>query len=260
MKTKLISKTGTGKEFDLPKNFSVKIRPDILLKTFEALKFLNRQIYGAMEGAGAGYSASGIIRHRRHRWKSAYGRGISRVPRKIFSRHGASFNWRGATVASTVGGRKAHAPKAEKNLFKKINKKEFLVAFNSALSGTVNSKALENKYNKKIESGFVFSKDVLDMKSKEFYDLFKKVFGESFEKVMKKKSVRAGKGKLRGRKYKSNAGLLFVLGSKEKMKRTGIDIVNVNDLQIKDLAPNGVAGRIACFSEEAVKEIGEGFK
>jgi hypothetical protein len=43
------------------------------------------QPYGSMKGAGAGYSASGIVRHRRHAWKSAYGKGMSRVPRKIMS-------------------------------------------------------------------------------------------------------------------------------------------------------------------------------
>jgi len=31
---------------------------------------------------------------------------------------------------------------------------------------------------------------------------------------LQKKSVRAGKGKLRGRKYKSNAGLLLVVGKR----------------------------------------------
>ena len=104
MKTKLVDKTGkAGKEIDLPKNFSSKIRPDILAKVFEAQKLIYAQNYGAKEGAGAQYSASGILKHKRHDWKSAYNKGISRIPRKIMSRSGSSFNWVGATVSGTRG-------------------------------------------------------------------------------------------------------------------------------------------------------------
>jgi len=254
MKTTIINKSGAkGKEIELPKIFSVDIRPDILLKVFEAEKFVLMHPYGAMPGAGAGYSASGILQHRRNRWKTTYGKGISRVPRKIMSRHGASFNWVGATVSSARGGRKPTAPKAEKKLQRKINKKEFSIALNSAFSGTFNEKSIEKKYGK-LKSGFVFTPEVLEMKTKDFFDLLKKLFG-SLDKIIKKKTIRAGKGKMRGRKYKSNAGLLFVISSKENMKRKGIEVVKANELKINDLAPNGVAGRIACYTKDALDEI-----
>jgi len=156
MKAKTFDKFGKEKgTIDLPKNFTTKIREDILLKVFEAQKGIYAQAYGAMEGAGAQYSASGIAKKKRHDWKATYGKGISRVPRKVMSRHGASFNWIGATVASTRGGRRPHAPRSEKNLFKKINKRELLIAFNSALAGTVDVKFLEKKYGRKLESGFI---------------------------------------------------------------------------------------------------------
>ena len=258
MKSKLITKTGAGKEIELPKCFSGKIRQDILQKVFEVQKLAGKQVIGAKKGAGAGYSASGILRHRRHRWKTTYGRGISRVPRKIMSRSGASFNWIGATVSSTRGGRRAHPPKSEKNLFKKINKKELKIALCSGLAGTIDEKSLEKKYGKKVESGFVFSADVLKLKTKEFKLLLEKLFKNA--KVWKEKSIRAGKGKSRGRKYKSNAGLLVVLGSREKMNRKGVDVARVCDLGVVDLAPNGAAGRVACYSEEAIKELGEKLK
>ncbi len=261
MKAKMFDKTGKAKgDLDLPKNFSVKIREDILSKVFEARKAIYAQAYGAMEGAGAQYSASGISKKKRHDWKATYGKGISRVPRKIMSRHGSSFNWIGATVASTRGGRRPHAPRSAKNPFSKINKKELLLAFNSALAGTVDAKSLEKKYGKKVESGFVFDDKILDVKTKDFIVVMKKVFGDAFATVLKHKSIRAGIGKMRGRKYKSNAGMLFVLGNEEKMKRKGIEVVNVNDLTIKDLSPNGEPGRLVCYTENAIKEIGERFK
>ena len=76
----------------------------------------------------------------------------------------------------------------------------------------------------------------------------------------KVKKIRAGRGKTRGRKYKSNAGLLFVISSKQDFKQKGFDIVKVNELKISDLAPNGVPGRITCYTNEAINEIGERFK
>ena len=261
MKSKLFDKNGKENgSVDLPKNFSSKIREDILSKVFEAQRGIYSQAYGAKEGAGAQYSASGIIKKRRHDWKASYGKGISRVPRKVMSRHGASFNWIGATVSNTRGGRRPHAPRSEKNQFKKINKKELLIAFNSALAGTINAKFLEKKYGRKVESGFVFDGKVLGVKTKEFILSMKKVFGEAFDSVLKHKFIRAGIGKMRGRKYKSNAGLLFVIGNEEKMKQKGIEIVNVKDLTIKDLSPNGEPGRLVCYTKEAISEIGGRFK
>jgi large subunit ribosomal protein L4e len=261
MKAKLHDKTGQEKgTVDLPKNFSSPIRGDILAKVYEAQKLANTQSYGAKEGAGASYSASGISKKKRHDWKGTYGKGISRVPRKIMSRNGASFNWIGATVSSARGGRKPHAPRAEKNLFKKINKKELLIALNTALTGTVNPESIESKYGIKGESGFIFTEEILETKTKEFLETMKKLFGKNYEKILKKKQVRAGRGKTRGRKYKSNAGLLFVIGSEETMKRKGIDVVNVNMIQVADLSPNGEPGRFTCYSEKAIKEIGERLK
>lgn len=261
MKTKLYDSKGKEKgSLDMPKCFNIVPRNDVLLKVFEAQKTSMMQAYGAKPGAGAQYSASGILRHKRHAWKTTYGKGISRVPRKIMSRNGASFNWVGATVSSARGGRSPHAPKSEKNLFKKINKKELNLAFCSALSGTFDEKSLEKKYGSKIPTGFVFDASVMETKTKDFFEILKKLYGDSFNKVLKNKSVRAGKGKSRGRKYKSNAGLLFVIGKDEKMNRKGISVVNSNELKILDLAPNGVSGRLVCYSENAIKELGERFK
>ena len=78
--------------------------------------------------------------------------------------------------------------------------------------------------------------------------------------MLKEKKVRHGQGKLRGRKYKSNAGLLFVIASDEKMNRSGVDVVKVAALGVSDLAPNGEPGRFAVYSEKAIKEIGEVWK
>ena len=105
------------KEIELPKCFSQPIREDIVAKVVEIKK--QKQPYGPSPVGGKQSSASGKIVHRRHVWKSGYGRGQSRIPRKTMSRRGTQFNWVGAEVPNTRGGRRAHPPKAASMINKK---------------------------------------------------------------------------------------------------------------------------------------------
>ena len=54
--------------------------------------------------------------------------------------------------------------------------------------------------------------------------------------------------------------MIFVIASDEKMNRKGIVVKKVNELKVKDLSPNGVPGRFAVYSENAIKEIGVQYK
>lgn len=255
MKLKLFDTKGKEKgNVELPKLISGRIRRDILAKVFEAQK--REQPYGAMVFAGRNYSAAGILRRKRHAWKVTYGKGISRAPRKIMSRHGSSFQWVGASANYSRGGGVAHPHRAEEVQFRKINKKELLIAMDSAISGTADAKSLEKKYSIKVTNCAIAVEDkVLKLKTKDFIEFLKSVYGEAFEKLLQHKKVRAGNGKARGRKYKSNAGLLFIIASDEKMNRGGIDVVKAKELTISDLAPNGEPGRFAVYTEKALKEI-----
>ncbi|MEM4605535.1 MAG: 50S ribosomal protein L4 [Candidatus Pacearchaeota archaeon] len=261
MKAQLINeKAEKEKAIELPKNFSISsIRKDIVQKVFEAQK--RWQTHGTKIGAGANYSASGIIRRKRHAWKSGYGRGMSRVPRKTMARSGSSFTWVGATVASTVGGREAHPPKVEENQFRKINKKELLIAINSCLSASANKRIIEENYNIKLDTlPIVFSSNVLKLKTKEFFNIMRKIIGEKFDNLLQNRKIRSGKGKMRGRKYRKSAGILFVISSNEEFKIKGLEIKKVEGLKIDDLSLNGKPGRFILFSENAIKEIGERWK
>jgi large subunit ribosomal protein L4e len=255
VKAKLFDVKGKEKgNVELPKLVSGIIRKDILAKVFEAQK--REQPYGAMDFAGRNYSAAGILKRRRHAWKGTYGKGISRAPRKIMSRHGQSFQWVGASANYSRGGGVAHPHRPEENQFKKVNKKELVIALSSALAGTFDLKATEKKYSIKVSHSAVIAEDkLLNVKTKEFLAFLKSVFGEAFEKLLKHKKVRAGSGKSRGRRYKSNAGLVFIIASDEKMNRAGVDVVKVKELKISDLAPNGEPGRFAIYTEKALKEI-----
>ena len=261
-KTKILDINGKEKgTLDLPKCFSAEIREDIVAKVLEAKK--TKQPYAPSPVAGKQHSASGKIKHRRHVWKTHYGHGISRIPRKIISKKGNRFNWIGAEVSSTRGGRRAHPPKILSMInTKKINKKELKIALVSAISATANGKEIANRYaslkNKKVENvPLVVETKLVSLKTKELISSLKKVLGEQlFDLVLKRKTVRSGKGKMRGRKYKINAGLLVVVGKDEKLKTNAFEVVDVKSLGVNDLARGGV-GRLTIYTENAIKNLGE---
>jgi large subunit ribosomal protein L4e len=265
MKTKILDINGKEKgSIDLPKFFSEKIREDVVAKVLEAVKV--RQPYGPSPVAGKQHSASGNIQHTRNVWKTMQGKGISRVPRKIMSRRGSQFNWVGAEIPSAIGGRRAHPPKVDSMInTNKINKKEMEMAIKSALSATASGKFVVGKYarlnGKKIsEMPLVVEQKISSLKTKDLISSLKKILGEDLFKVaIKKKEIRSGKGKGRGRKYKKNAGLLLVLGNKEKLKTNIIDVINAERLSINDLA-NGGVGRLTIYTEDAIKNLGERIK
>jgi large subunit ribosomal protein L4e len=265
MKTKIFTTDGkAGKEIDVPKVFSQKIRGDLISKILEAKKKI--QPYAPNLMAGKQYAASGKIVHRRHVWRSGYGRGMSRIPRKIISRRGSQFNWIGAEVASTRGGRRAHPPKIISMInHGKINKKELKIAFVSALSATADKKYISSKYQRIDEKDLkelpiIVESKITQLKLKESLDSIKKILGEKiFEISLRKKTIRKGRGKSRGRKYKSNSGILIVLGKSEKMKTGAFTIRNAENLSISDLASGG-PGRITIYTEQAIKDIQDKFE
>jgi large subunit ribosomal protein L4e len=265
MKSKILDINGKEKgSIELPRFFSEFVREDIVAKVLEAKKM--KQPYSPSPVAGKQNSASGNIQHTRNVWKTMQGKGISRVPRKIMSRRGSQFNWVGAEIPNARGGRRAHPPKIESMInTKKINKRELEMALKSALSATANEKIVSEKYerlNGKKLSGlpFVVEPKLLSLKIKELVLSLEKILGkELFEVALKKRKVRSGIGKLRGRKYKKNAGLLLVIGEKEKLKTNVIDVKMVKNLNVTDLAAGGL-GRLTLYTEQAVKELGERIK
>ncbi len=263
MKANILTIEGKKKSsIDLPKCFTEKIREDLIEKTIETKK--QKQPYAPSLVAGKQHSASGKLVHKRHVWKSQYGRGMSRIPRKTMSRKGSQFTWVGAISPNTRGGRRAHPPKAISMInTKKINKKELIFALRSAISATVNPKFVFKKYftikDEKIDVPFIVESKLTTLKSKQLMISLKAILGTLFTVAQKKKSIRAGKGKLRGRKYKKTAGVLIVIGNKEELKSKSFDIVNVNLLGVNDLAKGGV-GRLTIYTEVAVKELGEKLK
>jgi large subunit ribosomal protein L4e len=265
MKTKIYTLDGKkGKEIVLPDFFSETVRNNLIQKIIEAKK--TQQPYAPNPIAGQQYSASGKLKHHRKVWKSQYGRGMSRIPRKIMTRRGSQFHWVGATSPNTRGGRRAHPPKIISLVGSpKINKREMKLAMKSALSATISPEWVNKRYDSlqevKIENlPLIVESKITKLKTKELLLTLKKILGEKlYEIAIRKKKVRNGKGKLRGRKYKSNLGLLFVIGNDEKIKTTAFDVKTVRTLGINDLAI-GNPGRLTIYTEKAIKDLEEKFK
>ena len=242
------------KEIELPSCFTSRVRADIIHKIFEASK--KQQPYSSYILAGKEASASGKQRHRRHKYKTLYGLGVSRVPRKVLTRRGERFYWRGAFIPGTVGGRAAHPPKTAKRELK-VNKKEKKLALNSAIAATASPDVLEKKYKlklKQIKLPIIIESSIIEKKAKEIVAFISKLLGI---KVKEEKKVRAGKGKRRGRKYKKSVKVLVVTAPREKLKvkSFGLDMVNVKQLSISLLAPGGTPGRIVIWTENAINEM-----
>ncbi len=258
MKTEVIGLDGKKKkEIELPKFFSSTIREDIVLKVLEAKRKI--QPYSNSPLAGRQQNAQGKIVHRRHVWRSGYGYGISRVPRKILSRRGSRFVWQAAEIPNAVGGRRSHPPKNKENNAK-INKKELRIALISCLTATTKIEELKKRY-KTLEEDLklpliVESKLTGIKKTKEFFSAIKKILGEKiYSLAIKKKKIRSGRGKMRGRKYKSNAGALIVIGDNEKLKIKGVDIKPARQVSVIDFAAKNGIGRLTIYTEKAIEDL-----
>lgn len=236
--------------------FEEPIREDLIFKVIEAEK--TRQAYRPRQYAGMDRSASGNVAHKRHSWGTDRGRGMPRIPKKTMWRRGTQFSWIGAIIPSVRGGRRAHPPHGDIPN-KKINKKELKKVLFSALSYVSSLEELKKKYasltDKKIELKLplVVEDKLLQLKTKEFFVSLNKILGEMYSVAIQNRNIRSGKGKLRGRKYKKNAGALLVIGIEEKAKIQGIDVLNANELNIADLADGGA--RLTIFTEKAIKDF-----
>ncbi len=251
------------KERDLPSQFNEDIRPDLIKRAVLTIQSNKRQSYGASPEAGK--RASALLSKRRHKYRGMYGHGISRVPRKIMSRSGTRFNWTGAFAPGTVGGRRAHPPKAEKSWKKKINEKERGKAIRGAISATV-LKDIVKERGHIIPESYPFIVDIKIeslSKTKDVRDFLENIgFGEELERVAKK-SIRAGKGKSRGRKYVKKKGPLIVVSKKCKAVEAakniaGVEIIEVKKLNAELLAPGTNPGRATLWSEGAIDILSKG--
>jgi large subunit ribosomal protein L4e len=183
---------------------------------------------------------------------------MSRVPR-------LSQGQAAALAPCVVGGRRAHPPKVERNWKEKMNKKENKLARNSALAATADTEVVKkrgHRFDDKITLPIIVDDDFEKIKkTKEVIEVLEKI--GIYSDVLRSangKHVRAGKGKMRGRRYRTPKSLLIV-STKETIEKSsdnlsGVDIAKPHQLNIEHLAPGGIAGRLTIFTKSALTQLG----
>ena len=247
-------------EIQLPKQFQEELRPDLIQRTVLAIQSHRRIPYSASPSAGKRSSAK--LSRRRRDYRGSYGFGISRVPRKILSRRGTRMNWVGAFAPGTVGGKRAHPPKAEKVWWKKINEKERLKAIRSAISATTSKEVVSGRGHF-IPDNYPFILDdkfeALE-KTKEVMQILEKIGLNNELARVREKKIRAGKGKSRGRKYVKKKGPLIVVSKPNSLMGMainipGVDVIDVKRLNAELLAPGGKPGRLTLWTASSIETI-----
>ena len=238
----------SSEKIDLPDVFDTPYRPDIIRKSFNVLHSNKRQPYGADPYAGTRQATASVGK----------GRGQSRVPRLTQGR-------RAALAPCVVGGRRAHPPKAERDWKEKINRKEKLLAKNSAIAATKDKEIVTNrghKFDEKITLPVIVEDKFESIKkTKDVINALDKIgLYSDVLRAADGKHIRAGKGKRRGRKYKTPKSILIISKKDEILKSsgnlTGVDVVKPEKINIEYLAPGGDAGRLTIITKSALKEIG----
>lgn len=244
----------------LPKVFSTKYRPDVIKRAILAIQSEERQQYGSDPIAGKKSSAHyhGRRKYRFTMMNKEMAR-ISRIHGKV-----GYMAFRARVVPQATKGRKAHPPKAEKIWIERINKKEKILALKSAL-------AASSKLEIVNERGHRFTGEVPIILIDDFENLEKSkdvkkslsMLADEFERCSKKK-VRAGKGKMRGRKYRRKTGALIILSKgckalKAAKNLPGVETTTVADLSVKSLAPGTHAGRLVITTKSALQEMEKRF-
>lgn len=227
-------------DISLPEQFKEEVREDLIKRAYNALRTTELQEKGAKSNAGMRHSD--FIRKRRHVFKSVFGHGRSRTPRKVMTRNGQQFAYVGAKAPFTRGGRRAFPPEAEKVIVEKINTKERRKAIRSAISAS-KIIIIEDKFEK-------------IKKAKEVINVLQKngIIHEA------KKHLKKGIARLRGRSVSYSKGPLIIVSGKcdalnASKNLPGIDVTYVNKLNVKLLAPGSKKGRTTIWSESSINKL-----
>jgi large subunit ribosomal protein L4e len=232
-------------EIELPSVFETEHRPDVIKRAVLSCISNRIQPKGTSPTAGKRHVAHYMGKNR----------GISRVPRL------SSAGRRAAFVPHAVGGRPAHPPKVEKVQSEKINKKEKKLAVRSAIAMSADRDVVAARGHRidVIKEIPLIVEDALqDIEhTQEILEVFEHLGCLPDVKRAQKKKIRAGKGKMRGRKYKKKKGPLLVVTAQVRSARNlpGVDVVTVDNMGPEHLAPGTHPGRLVIWTKSAVEAL-----
>ena len=243
-------------EMELPLIFSTPYRHDLIHKAFTNLTSHKFQRQGRKPNAGMDVVADSN--------DPPTGQGVSRVARMAGG--GGGRQGQGAEVASTRGGRQAHPPIVEKVIYKKLNKKENKLALCSAIAATASKQLVERRGHivDNVESFPIIVSDDIETVSKasDMTAILDNLKLLSDVKRLKNRKPRSGQSRLRGRSKKTGKSVLFVTVDSAQVKQAvgalpGVQVRDVKDLSVLDLAPGSDPIRLTVYSKSAIQAIGE---
>jgi len=232
----------------LPPIFKTPFRPDVIKRAVIAIQSHRFQPQGRDIFAGKRTTAE----------SRGVGLGISRVSRMKGSQ-------RAAFIPFAVGGRATHPPMVEKRIEKKIPKKEMRLALRSAVAATASKETVSSRGHV-IDEVPDFPLVVVDeiqglKKTQEVRDAFIRLgVWLDIYRVKESRKIRAGKGKMRGRRLKQAVGPLLVVAKNEGIIEAarnlpGIDIATMNNLNVELLAPGTHPGRLTVWTSSAFQML-----
>lgn len=233
-------------EVELPAVFETVYRPDLIQRAVRAAQANRRQDYGTDEYAGLRTPAESF----------GSGRGLAHVPRQ---------NGRAREVPQAVSGRAAHPPKVEKDRGLEINDKERKLATRSAIAATADAELVAERgheFDEDTELPLVVSDEFEALvKTKDAVDAFEALgIYTDVERAEDGKKVRAGRGTMRGRKYKQPKSVLVVTSEDPSLAArnlAGVDVTTAAEVNVENLAPGTQPGRLTLWTESALAEVAE---
>merc|ERR1712093_301949 len=237
-------------EVRMPHVFLAPVRNDLVSFVHDQLSCNTRQGHGVNKKAGMKHSAES--------WGT--GRAVARIPR--VSGSGTHRSGQAAFGNMCRKGRMAHPLQTWRRWHRKVNLTQRRHALASAVAATACAPlvmARGHRVSNVNQLPLVLEDTVGQVaKTKDAIATLKALgLWDDVMRVANNRQLRAGKGKLRGRRMKMRRGPLFVVDEGcESLRRAvrnvpGCDMCNVNRLNIRQLAPGGHLGRFCIWTKSA---------
>lgn len=240
-------------ETSLPAVMTAPLRPDIVQFVHTNMNKNKRQAYAVSIRAGKQVSASS--------WGT--GRAVARIPR--VGGGGTSRSGQGAFGNMCRGGRMFAPTKTWRKWHRKINTSQKRYAVASALAASAVPAlvmARGHVIDEVPEVPLVLENAVESTKKTSVAKDVLSAVGalDDVEKAGYSKKIRAGKGKMRNRRYTMRRGPLVIYKSNDGVEQAfrnlpGVELCCVDRLNLLQLAPGGHMGRFCVWSQAALEAL-----
>jgi len=243
----------TNGQVTLPAVFKAPIRPDVVNFVHSNMAKNSRQPYAVHKHAGHQTSAES--------WGT--GRAVARIPRVRGG--GTHRSGQGAFGNMCRGGRMFAPTKTWRRWHRPINQKQRRYAVCSALAASAIPSLLMargHKVDNVPEVPVVCTNAIESLtKTKAAVALLKRLNAyDDVEKCQTSKKIRAGKGKMRNRRYTMRRGPLVIYNEDHGIKQAfrnlpGVELISVDRLNLLKLAPGSHLGRFCIWSQGAFEKL-----